>query len=120
MIIEKQYELPFPISHVYAAWVSSDTVIPPATSMDVLPEVGGHYRLIMEMPDFSGIEVLRELRAKEETKDIPVFMLTSKNLVSDVELAFEMGALEYLSKPLDLNLISKKIRSYMKANRDIL
>ena len=73
-----------------------------------------------KMPDFSGIEVLRELRAKDETKNIPVFMLTSKNLVSDVELAFEMGALEYLSKPLDLNLISKKIRSYMKANQDIL
>ncbi|WP_135078855.1 response regulator [Terasakiella sp. SH-1] len=66
-----------------------------------------------KMPDFSGIEVLRELRAKKETRDIPVLMLTSKNLVSDVELAFEMGVLEYLSKPLDLNLISKKVSSYM-------
>lgn len=69
-----------------------------------------------KMPDFSGIEVLRELRSKKETQDIPVLMLTSKNLVSDVELAFEMGALEYLSKPLDLNLISKKVASYMKAH----
>ena len=54
MKIEKTYELPYPVATVYSAWVSSDTVIPPATSMDVLPEVGGHYRLIMEMPDFSG------------------------------------------------------------------
>ena len=54
MEINKHYELPFPVETVYAAWVSSDTVIPPATSMEVLPEVGGHYRLIMETPDFSG------------------------------------------------------------------
>ncbi len=54
MEITKAYELAFPVSTVYMAWVSSDTVIPPATAMDVLPEVGGHYRLIMEMPDFSG------------------------------------------------------------------
>jgi len=54
MEIQKSYELPFPVADVYAAWVSSDTVIPPATAMDVLPEVGGHYRLLMEMPDFTG------------------------------------------------------------------
>ncbi len=54
MEINKSYELPFPVETVYTAWVSSDTVIPPATSMDVLPEVGGHYRLMMQMADFSG------------------------------------------------------------------
>ncbi|MEM0911645.1 MAG: SRPBCC domain-containing protein [Pseudomonadota bacterium] len=51
MNIHKTYELAFPIEHVYAAWVSSNTVIPPATSMDILPEIGGHYRLFIEMPD---------------------------------------------------------------------
>lgn len=54
MEFSKAYELPYPVEVVYSAWVSSDTVIPPATSMDVRPEVGGHYRLIMEMPDFVG------------------------------------------------------------------
>lgn len=54
MELEKTYELGFPVAEVYEAWVSSDTVIPPATSMDVLPTVGGHYRLIMETPEFSG------------------------------------------------------------------
>lgn len=70
-----------------------------------------------KMPDISGIDVLRELRVYDKTKHIPVLMLTSKNLVSDVELAFEMGAVEYLSKPLDLNLISKKVASYL--NRSV-
>ncbi len=53
MIIEKNYELPYPPDVVYAAWVSSDTVIPPATAMDIDPVIGGHYRLIMESPDFT-------------------------------------------------------------------
>lgn len=54
MEIRKTYTLPYPVSRVFSAWVSSDTVIPPATRMDILPEVGGHYRLIMETPDFTG------------------------------------------------------------------
>ena len=54
MEISKEYRLPFPRQTVFDAWVSSDTVIAPATSMDVLPEVGGHYRLLMEADEFTG------------------------------------------------------------------
>lgn len=50
--IEKTKILPFPIAVVYAAWTSSETVIPPATSMEIDPRVGGHYRLIINTPDF--------------------------------------------------------------------
>ena len=54
MIIEKTYEIALPPDQVYSAWVSSETVIAPATAMDIKPVVGGHYRLIMETPEFSG------------------------------------------------------------------
>jgi uncharacterized protein YndB with AHSA1/START domain len=53
MKINKTYQVPFSVDRVYAAWVSSNTVIAPATAMDILPEVGGHYRLIMKSPEFS-------------------------------------------------------------------
>jgi len=52
MIIIKTYELPFSREKVYANWLSSKTIIAPATSMDILPQVGGHYRLIMSTPEF--------------------------------------------------------------------
>lgn len=55
MKIEKEYFVQFPLSKVYAAWVSSETVIEPATAMDINPVVGGHYRLIMETPEFSSM-----------------------------------------------------------------
>ena len=47
MDVEKTRDFPFPRARVYAAWVSSDTVIPPATSMDIDAVVGGHYRLFV-------------------------------------------------------------------------
>ena len=54
MKIEKKYSIPFPPDQVYASWVSSDTVIAPATAMDIDPQVGGHYRLIIQSPEFDG------------------------------------------------------------------
>ena len=54
MEVVKDYQLPFPPDVVYSAWVSSDTVIPPATRMDIDPVIGGHYRLIMESAEFTG------------------------------------------------------------------
>ena len=50
IIVEKTYDFPFPPDRVYAAWVSSDTVIPPATAMDIEPKVGGHYFSLCESP----------------------------------------------------------------------
>ena len=47
-VIDKHWSLPVTRQRVYDAWVSSETVIPPATRMDVLAEVGGHYRLHIE------------------------------------------------------------------------
>lgn len=52
MTISKSYTLPFSVERVYEAWVSSKTVIPPATRMDINPVVGGHYRLFIESPEF--------------------------------------------------------------------
>lgn len=46
------YTVPFTPTQTYDAWVSSSTVIAPATAMDIDPVVGGHYRLIMETPEF--------------------------------------------------------------------
>lgn len=54
MEIHVNYKVPFALSDVYAAWVSSETVIAPATAMDINPVVGGHYRLIMETKEFTG------------------------------------------------------------------
>lgn len=47
MDIEKTYDIPIETSVVYAAWISSKTVIAPAVKMRVSPKVGGAYQLFM-------------------------------------------------------------------------
>ncbi len=89
MVIEKSYDLPFPIEAVYAAWVSSDTVIPPATSMDVLPEVGGHYRLLMEMPDFTGKNEGTFSRVEPGERVTYTWEWNGDGEVSEIDVRFE-------------------------------
>ncbi len=44
---EKTYQVPFDTGTTYDYWVSSDTVIPPAASMNIDPREGGVYQLVM-------------------------------------------------------------------------
>lgn len=88
MQIEKTYDLNFPIETVYTAWVSSDTVIPPATSMDVLPEVGGHYRLIIEMPDFSGKNEGKFLKVEPGKRVVYTWEWNGDGEVTTIDVSF--------------------------------
>ena len=89
MQIEKTYEIPFPLTRVYTAWVSSNTVIPPATSMDVLPEVGGHYRLIMETPEFYGKNEGKFLVVEAEKRVTYTWEWNGDGEVSEIDVVYE-------------------------------
>ena len=55
--------------------------------------------LDLELPDMSGNEVCRWLKLNEDTKGIPIIMLTVKNDVKDKVAGLEAGADDYLPKP---------------------
>ena len=61
------------------------------------------------MPQMSGLEVLSKLKRSRKTRDIPVFMLTSKNKMDDLDKAFDMGADNYITKPFRVTLIADTI-----------
>ena len=46
-VFSKTYQLPFSIKETYQHWISNDTVVEPAERMNIQPEIGGHYQLIM-------------------------------------------------------------------------
>lgn len=50
------------------------------------------------LPKKDGFQVLRELRANEETSQIPVIMLSRLSTKEDIDLAFSLGADEYMIK----------------------
>lgn len=55
--------------------------------------------LDIAMPELDGLEVLRRLRADDETKDLPVILLTAQAQAADVERGFATGASAYVRKP---------------------
>jgi two-component system, response regulator len=57
--------------------------------------------LDLHLPRVDGLEVLRQLRADERTRRLPVVILTSSRLESDVRMGYEFGVNSYLVKPVD-------------------
>ncbi len=61
------------------------------------------------MPGMDGLEVLAKLKHNKKTKDIPVFMLTGRGMIGDFDQASEIGADDYITKPLDLRDLGKTV-----------
>ncbi len=51
------------------------------------------------MPVMDGFQVLRKLKSQEETKNIPVIILTAKGQEKDIVTGLEAGAADYVTKP---------------------
>lgn len=62
------------------------------------------------MPEMNGVEVVRELKGNPKTSHLPVFMLTAKSMVGDVEEAFKAGADDYITKPFDPLKLGEMLR----------
>ena len=58
--------------------------------------------LDIRLPDIDGYEVFRHLRAHWRTEHIPVIFLTEKRERGDKLLGLEMGAVDYITKPFDV------------------
>ena len=66
--------------------------------------------LDIKMPKKDGIEVLKEIRQSEEYKNLPVVMLTSSQMESDVMKSYELGANSFVVKPIDFSEFVKAIK----------
>jgi sigma-B regulation protein RsbU (phosphoserine phosphatase) len=65
------------------------------------------------MPGMNGLEVLRFLRRIDSLIDLPVVMVTARSDSADVVEALELGANDYLTKPLDLAVALARIRTQL-------
>lgn len=63
------------------------------------------------MDDKNGFQTCRELKKNPKTKDIPVFLVSSKNQKVDYLYAQQVGAKELISKPVDADLLLSKIHN---------
>lgn len=65
------------------------------------------------MPGIDGFEVCRQLKAAPVTADIPVVFVTGKNDASEQAQGMALGALGYLSKPVDAAAVTEKLREIL-------
>jgi DNA-binding response OmpR family regulator len=67
------------------------------------------------MPRMSGFDALRALRADDDTRDIPIIMVTTRGEMPHVMEGYESGCNEYITKPVDRSELLMKVRSYLQA-----
>lgn len=66
--------------------------------------------LDLMLPDTDGYQICQALRARPETKDLPIVMLSARTGREDVRRGYAVGASKYLKKPVDLDRLGSEVR----------
>jgi len=67
------------------------------------------------MPKMSGYEVCKKLRGQDNTATIPVIMVTALHEMADMELATEVGANDFLTKPVNRIDLAERVTALLRA-----
>jgi len=71
------------------------------------------------MPDVDGFTVAQRIRQNEETKDIPILMLTALSQLNDKVKGFNIGVDDYLCKPFEMEELQVRLRAILKRSRQL-
>jgi CheY-like chemotaxis protein len=65
------------------------------------------------MPEMDGFETTQAIRQKSQFKSLPIIAVTAKAMKGDREKCIEAGASDYLSKPVDPEVLVAKLRDWV-------
>ena len=65
------------------------------------------------MPEMDGYDVCTILKSNEETKNIPVIFLTAKTNIIDEQKGFEIGAVDYITKPISPAIVMARVKTHL-------
>ena len=66
------------------------------------------------LPEEDGISILKKLRSKSDTKDLPVIMLTAKGTEYDKVVGLDTGADDYVAKPFGTMELISRIKALLR------
>ena len=74
------------------------------------------------MPDLDGYEVCKQLKTNPQTRHIPIIFLTAKSDVTDETKGLELGAIDYITKPINPAIVMARVKTHldMKMMQDFL
>ncbi len=76
--------------------------------------------LDLDMPGVDGFEVLRSLKDDPDASDIPVLVISGMHSPHDKVTAFDLGAVDYITKPFDLTELRMRVRSALRMRQLVL
>jgi DNA-binding response OmpR family regulator len=65
------------------------------------------------MPKLDGFEACRQLRRHEATRAIPIILLTTRGESANVQVGFDAGCTEYLTKPVNVTELVARIKAHL-------
>ena len=71
------------------------------------------------MPEVDGFTVAQRIRKNEETKNIPILMLTALSQINDKVTGFNIGVDDYLVKPFEMDELKVRVRALLKRTNQI-
>jgi CheY-like chemotaxis protein len=76
------------------------------------PNVGRPCLVLLDLnlPDMTGIDILKRLKAHEQTRRVPVIVLTTTDDSREIERCYDLGANVYITKPLNYDSFANAIR----------
>jgi len=96
-------------------------IVSTESGRDALDQVTAHRPSIvlldLDMPEMDGFEVLRRLKESPDSIEMPVIVLSGLQSAQDKVMAFDLGAMDYISKPFDLTELRVRIRSALRLDR---
>jgi diguanylate cyclase (GGDEF)-like protein/PAS domain S-box-containing protein len=75
--------------------------------------------LDVEMPGISGLDVLKRVREHQSRSQLPIIMVTARSAGSDVVRALELGANDYVTKPVDFPVAVARIETHLSLRRAV-
>jgi PleD family two-component response regulator len=97
---------------VYVA-KSGEKALELASSIDSLDVI----LLDIVMPEMNGFEVCKALKTSAETRDLPVIFLSTRAQTNDLVEGFDVGAVDYLTKPFQPAELLSRVRTHIELQR---
>ena len=69
------------------------------------------------MPELDGYQAITAIRHYEQNRAVPILMFTSLNDLNSVDKAFEVGATDFITKPINWNLLSQRVRYSIRTSQ---
>jgi signal transduction histidine kinase/class 3 adenylate cyclase len=102
-------------NHLDSGYYSITTAMNGADALEII-QSGRHFDLVLldvMMPRMSGYEVCEQIRKKYLPSELPVIMVTAKNLVRDLVTGLDTGANDYLAKPFSRDEFLARVKTQL-------